>query len=288
MAWCLGDFEQSTAGLSDATRRAYCADLADAVSHFERQGCSTPGDVTTTHVRRYLAQLAQRGRAASTIRRRLASLRAYFRWLSREQLVEADPTSGLLAPRGPSRLPTILGADDLRQLLDEPPASSDRRSVMTLAVLELLYGSGVRVAELCALDVDAVQLARHRATVLGKGRKERVVPLSEPAIQALRRWLTEREGVTPDPDDRNALFFNARGRRLGTRDVRRLLDRVSPRPLHPHEFRHTFATHLLDGGADLRVVQELLGHTDLATTQIYTHVSRERLRSTYDVSHPRA
>jgi integrase/recombinase XerC len=155
------------------------------------------------------------------------------------------------------------------------------------AVLEVLYGSGLRVSELCGLDVSSLALAVGAATVWGKGSKERRVPLSEPAVGALRRWLEARAHVVT-PDQGDALFGNERGKRLAPRDVRRIVDRRSPTPTHPHALRHSFATHLLDGGADLRAVQELLGHADVATTQRYTHVSRERLSSAYREAHPRA
>jgi integrase/recombinase XerC len=154
-------------------------------------------------------------------------------------------------------------------------------------VLETLYGSGVRVSELCSLDVGAVRLDEGALVVWGKGDKQRRVPIGEPAVEALRVWMSIRLDVVP-PDQHAALFANERGRRLTPRDVRRILDRRSASPTHPHALRHTFATHLLDGGADLRAVQELLGHADVATTQRYTHVSRDRLRAAYRQAHPRA
>ena len=158
-----------------------------------------------------------------------------------------------------------------------------------LALLELLYGSGLRIAEATALDVDDVDLDRARVVVWGKGGKQRTVPLSSPAIDALRRWLADgRAALATDVTPAGAVFLNRRGRRLTPRDARRVLDRRANEPTHPHALRHTFATHLLDGGADLRVVQELLGHSDLATTQRYTHVSKERLRTVFDATHPRA
>jgi site-specific recombinase XerD len=187
----------------------------------------------------------------------------------------------------------VLRQDELNVLLDAPPAAvaGDDPAIRARddAVLEVLYGSGLRVGELCGLRPADLDLARGRATVWGKGGKQRVVPLSEPAVAALRRWLADgRPHVAEAGSPADALFLNRRGHRLSPRDVRRLLDRRAAAPTHPHALRHTFATHLLDGGADLRAVQDLLGHSDLATTQRYTHVSRERLRSVYDASHPRA
>jgi site-specific recombinase XerD len=208
-------------------------------------------------------------------------------------IVPTDPSAGLSAPRGESRLPRVLRQDELnvlleelpRALLDDPPAIRSRDD----AVLEVLYSSGVRVGELCSLDVSDLDLTRGRAIVWGKGGKQRSVPLGEPAVAALEHWVrSARAELLTSDTPAGALFVNRAGRRLTPRDVRRLLDRRAPSPTHPHALRHTFATHLLDGGADLRAVQELLGHADLATTQRYTHVSRERLRSVYDATHPRA
>src|SRR5690606_16205498 len=157
------------------------------------------------------------------------------------------------------------------------------------ALVELLYGSGLRIAEATALDVDDLDLDRCLATVWGKGDKQRLVPLSEPTVDCLRRWLTDgRQHLVTEQSPAAAVFLNRRGRRLTPRDARRILDRRAVEPTHPHALRHTFATHLLDGGADLRVVQELLGHSDVATTQRYTHVSKERLRAVLDATHPRA
>jgi site-specific recombinase XerD len=183
----------------------------------------------------------------------------------------------------------VLSAGDLSDLLDGPAPDDEPlwRKRRDDAVLELLYGSGVRVGELCGLDVDAVDLARAGLVVWGKGGKERRVPLSEPATDALAAWLRIRRDVLADSGGA-ALFGNERGNRLTPRDVRRIIDRRSPVPTHPHALRHSFATHLLDGGADLRAVQELLGHSDVSTTQRYTHVSKERLRTVYADTHPRA
>jgi site-specific recombinase XerD len=199
----------------------------------------------------------------------------------------------LSAPSPDSRLPRVLGHAEIDQLLESPatdgPAHSgdvDRRDD---AVLELLYGSGLRVAELCGLDVGDVDLARHVVTVTGKGSKQRQVLIHARCAAAVRAWLDgPRRAMERNESPVQALFFNRRGNRLGPRDVRRLLDRRSPVPTHPHALRHSFATHLLDGGADLRVVQELLGHASLQTTQVYTHVSKERLLTVYSGTHPRA
>jgi site-specific recombinase XerD len=203
--------------------------------------------------------------------------------------VALDPSTSLRAPSGEARLPRVLDHGDVHALLDgdTPPDEPHWRRVRDDAVLEVLYGSGVRVGELCGLRVDALDLGAGAMSVWGKGSKERRVPLSGPAVIALRTWLGVRHDVVA-PDAGAALFGNERGHVLTPRDVRRIIDRRSPRPTHPHALRHTFATHLLDGGADLRAVQELLGHADVATTQRYTHVSNHRLREAYAEAHPRA
>jgi site-specific recombinase XerD len=213
--------------------------------------------------------------------------------LARTGVLAVDPSSGLSAPSGEGRLPRVLRTDELTTLLDEPPVvvESDPEHVRLRddAVLELLYGSGLRVSELCGLRPEDLDLPAGAVTVWGKGSKQRRVPITAPAAEALAGWLQRgRVALVSDETPPDAVFLNARGRRLGPRDVRRLLDRRAPAPTHPHALRHTFATHLLDGGADLRVVQELLGHADLSTTQRYTHVSKERLRSVYEATHPRA
>jgi integrase/recombinase XerC len=187
----------------------------------------------------------------------------------------------------------VLRADELDVLLDHPPAAvdgdPDHVRLRDDAVLELLYGSGLRVAELCGLTPSDVDVQARTVTVWGKGSKQRRVPMSDAAADAVRGWLADaRASMCTSASPVDALFVNRRGRRLGPRDVRRIIDRRAAAPTHPHALRHTFATHLLDGGADLRAVQELLGHADLATTQVYTHVSKERLRDVYHRSHPRA
>ena len=296
-AWSEDDFVAALP-LSPSTLEVYRRDVAAFVEWVARSGARGPGDVDRRTLRRYVASLSTRGLARRTISRKASVLRRYFGWLSTTGRVAVDPSAGLVVPSGAARLPRVLRADELAVLLDEPgfpePSDDTERALRARddALLELLYGSGLRVSEVCGLDPDAVALDRQRLTVWGKGAKQRVVPLSDPAVRALRRWLALRPGhlatLPTVPDDAGALFHNSRGRRLTPRDVRRVLDRRSPVPTHPHALRHTFATHLLDGGADLRVVQELLGHSDLATTQVYTHVSKERLRSVYDATHPRA
>jgi site-specific recombinase XerD len=290
--WRCDEFVGSLTAVSPATQNAYRRDLDGFVVWAERAGVAEPAAVTRVTLRRYLAFLATRRRAKRTVARKASALRRYFRWAVRTGLVAADPTARMSAPKGEGRLPRVLPADELHVLLDDPPAATGDDPVVRArddAVLELLYGSGLRVGELCSLDVGAVDVARGRVVVWGKGGRQRQVPVNETAATAVRRWLERgRPAMAKIDEPGDALFLNRRGHRLTPRDVRRILDRRAPSPTHPHALRHSFATHLLDGGADLRAVQELLGHADLATTQIYTHVSKERLRRVFDETHPRA
>lgn len=293
MPWRAADFLASLTSAAPRTVEAYRRDLAGFTGWALEQGIAAPSGVDRLLLRRYLAHLAAEGYARRSMARKASALRRYFRWAHRQGLIAADPSVGLTAPRGDGRLPRVLQQDELNALLEAPPArcADDPDAVRARddAVLEVLYGAGLRVGELCSLDVADLALEHGRATVWGKGGKQRAVPLGEPAVAALTRWLERRDELPATTDDaERALFRNRRGRRLTPRDVRRLLDRRASAPTHPHALRHTFATHLLDGGADLRAVQELLGHADLATTQRYTHVSRERLRSVYEATHPRA
>jgi integrase/recombinase XerC len=293
MAWHEGDFLASLTSVAPRTVEAYGTDVAGFIAWAERGGVTEPSAVDRTLLRRYIAYLSTRRYARRSIARKASALRRYFTWAARTGRIPADPSSGLSAPRGDGRLPRVLRHDELTTLLDDPPAAiaGDDPAIRARddAVLELLYGSGLRVGELCALGPADLDLERGRALVWGKGGKQRAVPLSAPAVEALRAWVDgPRRALATGDADIDALFLNRRGRRLTPRDARRILDRRAASPTHPHALRHTFATHLLDGGADLRSVQELLGHADLATTQRYTHVSRERLRSVYDATHPRA
>lgn len=330
--WLLDDFIGSLTGSSRNTQLAYRRDLDALVAWCASAGLREPRAVSRLVLRRYLGHLTTQGYATRTIARHLASHRRYFSFLLRRGVVSVDPTGRLFAPSAPGRLPRVLGAAELDALFDgrrdrslsqdagasvrskrqegsDPPGSASPsadsfarlRADRDSAVIEILYGSGLRVSELCGLIPAQVDLGRRMLRVLGKGSKERLVPLSEPAADALQRWCTSSRAAFLDvvrsrtelagsakTDEGLPVFVNERAKPLAPRDVRRILDRRSSAPIHPHALRHTFATHLLDGGADLRVVQELLGHADLATTQHYTHVSKERLRSVYDDAHPRA
>ena len=245
-------------------------------------------------LRRYVAWLGTRPEkplAKRSVARHVSSLRRYFAHLRRTGVLEVDPSTSLRAPSGDGRLPRVLDLAEVAGLLDgaTPDDEPHWRRLRDDAVLELLYGSGVRVGELCGLRLDSLDLAGGAVTVWGKGAKQRRVPLSDPAVAAVRAWLGVRGEVVP-AEAGAVVFGNERGHALTPRDVRRIVDRRSPKGVstHPHALRHTFATHLLDGGADLRAVQELLGHADVSTTQRYTHVSNHLLREVYAEAHPRA
>jgi site-specific recombinase XerD len=283
-AWDVAPYEDWLRGRADETRRAYVGDLVAFAQWMSRSGVTGPAEVDRLHLRRYLASLGTRRLARATMARKAAALRCYFAWSLRRGRIPADPARSLRAPTGKGRLPRVLSGAEIAALLDHRDGTPlEQRD---LAVLELLYAAGLRVSELCGLDRAGFDGRARTVTVLGKGGKERRVPIHDRAADALRVWLEGGRAAMAGPQE--AVFVNQRGGRLGPRDVRRILDRRAVSPTHPHAVRHTFATHLLDGGADLRVVQELLGHASLATTQIYTHVSKERLRAVYEGTHPRA
>jgi site-specific recombinase XerD len=293
-AWLIEQFARSLSSLSDHTVSAYASDVRGFALWAARAGVEAPTAVKRTNLRRYLAFLTTRQYARRSVARKAAALRRYFTWLVRSGHLAADPTVGLQARGGDGRLPRVLERRDLDELLEGalPEDEPDWRRRRDDAVLEVLYGSGLRVSELCGLTARSLDLDAAAIVVWGKGAKQRRVPLSAPAVAALRSWLGVRHevlAVDTEPGPAGpVLFGNERGRPLTPRDVRRIIDRRSPSPTHPHALRHSFATHLLDGGADLRAVQELLGHSSVSTTQRYTHVSRERLRAAYTDAHPRA
>ncbi len=292
MSWELDAFARSIGGRSPHTVRAYVGDIVAFTQWAERAGRCSPAQVDRLLLRRYLAYLATRRYARATVSRKAAALRHYFAWLRRTAVLDIDPAARLRAPSGSGRLPRVLGPGELGRLLDDPsPGAGEDEPVRSRddSILELLYGSGLRVSELCGLDLDDLDLTSHTVTVVGKGDRQRRLPMHDRCVETLRRWTSHgRPAMMGAQSPPEALFLNTRGRRLGPRDVRRVLDRRALVPTHPHALRHSFATHLLDGGADLRIVQELLGHASLQTTQVYTHVSKERLVSVHAATHPRA
>jgi len=292
VAWQLDEFTRSLTSVSPRTVEAYRADIAAFIDWCERAAIDGPSAVQRITLRRYLAFLNTRRYARRTVARKAAALRRYFRWLSRVGSIAVDPSARLSAPKGDARLPHVLAGSELDVLFAAPPGGSptdDAVALRDVAVVELLYGSGLRVGELCALRPGDIDLRRRLVVVWGKGSKQRQVPMTPPSAESIAVWLANgRATLVTDASPGDVVFLNRRGRPLSPRDVRRILDRRASAPTHPHALRHTFATHLLDGGADLRAVQELLGHADLATTQLYTPVSKERLRAVYDATHPRA
>ncbi len=283
--------------LSPATVRAYRSDLADLAAS---TGDIPLVDIDLEHLREWLWTATKRGDARATLARRAAAARGFFAWALEAGYLPTDPSLRLLAPKRHRTLPAVATADALRDLLDRLAATAAEGDPLALrdsAILELLYGSALRVSELCGLDIDDLDPGRATARVTGKGSKERVVPYGRPAARAIEAYLVRgRPSLRARSRAASAgteLFVGARGGRIGPRSVYDLVARtlapvVGSSAVGPHALRHSAATHLLDGGADLRAVQEMLGHASLGTTQIYTHVSSERLAATYRLAHPRA
>ncbi|MGI8407237.1 MAG: tyrosine recombinase XerC [Actinomycetota bacterium] len=279
--------------LSPHTLVAYTSDLRRFRDWAEDAGITLLSQIDRRSLRRYVSALGREGLSRRSIARGSSALRSLLRWAVDHDHIPVSPAEDLETPRLNRPLPKVLKAEEAAFLCELPPEDTPE-GIRDRAVIELLYDSGLRVAELCALDVDELDLRSGSVQVVGKGRKERRVPLAEPCIDALRGYLAtarpQLSGRASQPSP--GLFLGSRGGRMGQRAVRAMLERYvvaeGGRSLSPHVLRHSFATHLLDGGADLRAVQELLGHEDLATTQIYTHVSTERLKAVYEKSHPRA
>lgn len=283
-------------GLSEHTQRAYLGDLRNLISYARARGILDLADLTLSDLRSWLAAQSESGASRSTLARRAASARAFLRWATRTQVIGADPSLRLVAPKRAKSLPGVLRQDEMGAVLDVAAVAADDLDAVHLrdrAMLELLYASGIRVGELVGLDIDDVLFGANVVRVLGKGAKERTVPFGIPAANALQEWLRLGRGQVVTSVSGPALFLGRRGGRVDPRQVRtavhQVLQHVPEVPdVGPHGLRHSAATHLLEGGADLRVVQEILGHASLATTQIYTHVSVERLRRSYQQAHPRA
>lgn len=276
--------------------RAYLADLHDLAGHLESVGVESWGDVSLADLRSWLARLDAAGASRATVARRSAAVRGFFAWAFRTSAVPRNPASRLVAPKRTKTLPDVLRQDQATALMDLAAIAADDADPVHLrnrAMLEMMYASGVRVAELVGLDLDDVDRSELVMRVVGKGDKERTVPFGRPAAEALEAWLQSGRPRLLVPGSGPALFLGARGRRVDPRVVRevvhRLLRETPGAPdLGPHGLRHSAATHLVEGGADIRLVQELLGHASLATTQVYTHVSVERLRRSFSQAHPRA
>lgn len=299
LAGLLADYERhlvSERDLSPHTVRAYLRDLETLLVHAGRLGIEQIEDLDLRTLRSWLANQQIRGKSRSTMARRATAARVFTAWLARTGRVPVDPGASLGSPKPHKPLPAVLRADEARALIESAIEVADDGSpvaVRDVAILELLYATGMRVGELVGLDVDDLDRERQVARVFGKGRKERSVPYGQPAAVALDRWLRLGRPALAAPGAAGALFLGARGGRLDQRGVRSLVHRrIAEIPgapdLGPHGLRHSAATHLLEGGADLRSVQEMLGHASMATTQLYTHVTTDRLRSAYLQAHPRA
>ncbi|MGK0673175.1 MAG: tyrosine recombinase XerC [Halothiobacillaceae bacterium] len=274
---------------SPHTRKAYARDLADAWGFLAAQGLTDWSQTQPQHLRLWLAKRHAEGLSSRTLARRLAAVRALLRSLRREGVIEHDPSLGLRLPRADRRLPETLEPEPLNHLLDQP--ADDALEARDFAMLELMYGSGLRLAEVCGLALQDIDLSEGFACVLGKGGKRRIVPVGQSALAALRRWLPLRALFAPAGE--NALFVSRLGRPIAPRTVQGRLTRLARKHgfvgrLHPHMLRHACASHFLQNSGDLRAVQELLGHSSLATTQIYTHLDFQHLAKVYDAAHPRA
>ena len=271
---------------SPHTLRSYRGDLVDFQRYLDSAGGGAPAAADTRAVRGYLASLHGRGLDAASVARRLAALRSFYRFLVRRGALERNPAREVRTPRLPRKLVSFLPIDEATALVDARALGGAQRD-RDVAILELLYASGLRVSALVGLDVDALDRDERTVRVLGKGRKERIVPFGSKAARAVDAYLARRGGA------RGPLFTNQRGGRLTVRSIHTIVRRAAraariDRRVSPHTLRHTFATHLLDGGADLRAIQELLGHARLSTTQRYTHVGADQLMKVYDAAHPRA
>jgi len=283
-------------GRSAHTVRAYRGDVDALLIHALTEGVTTLAGLDLGLLRRWLGEQSTAGLSRSTLARRAATVRSFTSWALREELLEVDPALRLKAPKRDHALPAVLQQQQIQRLMEALETRAGDGEAVALrdhAMVELLYATGIRVGELAGTDIDSLNKERRTLTVLGKGNKERVVPYGVPAAQALEKWLSLGRTALAKPNSGPALFLGKRGARIDQRAVRTVVEHVfgdlgDTSATGPHTLRHSAATHLLDGGADLRAVQEILGHSSLATTQLYTHVSVERLRESYKQAHPRA
>ena len=275
--------------LSPHTEAAYRRDLDALVAYCESERIAGWKQIDNFHVRTFAAREHRDGLGPRSVQRRLSAVRGFFNFLIREKVIEANPAADIRAPKAAKRLPKTLDVDQVASLLERKP--TDALTRRDHAMLELLYSSGLRLAELAGLDLPDLDLADRTVRVLGKGSKTRILPVGKQATAALRTWLGERSALVKDGG--SALFVGQSGKRLGARAIQRRIGRWALKsglnvPVHPHLLRHSFATHLLESSRDLRGVQELLGHADISTTQVYTHLDFQHLARIYDESHPRA
>jgi integrase/recombinase XerC len=283
--------------LSNNSVRAYLADLESLLVHVNQLGITEFSQLTLNHIRSWLANLQTKGAARSSITRRVVSIRAFTYWGARNGWLATDIGRDLIAPKPEKHLPEVLDVESAVFTIEALQArASENENPLTLrdlAIVETLYGSGIRVSELSGLNVEDIDRERNTVRVIGKGNKERIVPIGLPAIRAIENWISRGRNELSNSMGDPALFLGSRGKRIDQRVVREIVYEAtqalgSNKRLGPHALRHSAATHLLEGGADLRTVQEILGHSSLSTTQIYTHVSEERIKKAYEQAHPRA
>ena len=287
----------SERNLSANSVRAYLADLESLLLHINQLGITEFSALELNHIRSWLANLQTKGAARSSITRRVVSIRAFTYWGARNGWLNSDIGRELVAPKPERHLPDVLDVESAALALEALALRNSEEqtpeSIRDLAIVETLYASGIRVSELTGLDLLDIDQERQTLRVVGKGDKERIVPIGNPAMRAIENWLTEGRPKLVSEDSAAALFLGSRGKRIDQRVVRAIVYEAmsalgGDRRLSPHALRHSAATHLLEGGADLRTVQEILGHSSLSTTQIYTHVSQERIKKSYEQAHPRA
>jgi integrase/recombinase XerC len=283
--------------LSTHTIRAYLGDLESLITHLEAIGVADIADLELVHLRSWLANQQVKGGARTTLSRRAVSVRLFTKWAVKNKFLAKDVAATLATPKGHRTLPEVLEIADAKLAMDSLATRAAEEetpiSLRDVAMVEVLYASGARVAELCGLDLSDIDYDRQTIRVLGKGNKERTIPLGNPAMRALNLYLKEARDTLKNAQSANAVFLGVRGKRIDQRTVRTVVYNALQaiegiERMGPHALRHSAATHLLEGGADLRTVQEILGHASLATTQIYTHVSTERLQKAFKQAHPRA
>jgi integrase/recombinase XerC len=283
--------------LSEHTTRAYLGDLTSFFENLELQKVDDLSNVTIAHIRSWLATQQVKGGARTTLSRRAVSIRLFTKWATKKGFLAKDIGLTLATPKGHRTLPEVLSISDATVAMDSLATrvaeEESATSIRDCAILEVLYASGARVSELCGLDLDDIDYQRNTILVLGKGNKERTIPLGNPAMKALNNWIKNARSEMANGASGEAVFLGVRGKRIDQRTVRTVVYEAlealeGAQRLGPHALRHSAATHLLEGGADLRTVQEILGHASLATTQIYTHVSTERLQKAFKQAHPRA
>jgi len=281
--------------LADNSIRGYVSDLESFLAHIAKLGITEFSELQITHIRSWLANLQSTGISRATLARRIVSIRAFTYWAASQGWIPSDIGSDLAIPKAHKTLPEVLNHSQTQIVLDAivTKAGEDPTpiNIRDLAMIEVLYASGIRVSEICGLNIRDIDWERNTLLVLGKGDKERVVPIGLPALAAVKNWISVGRPEFANTNSGDAVFLGARGKRIDQRTVREVVyDSMEAIGSHmsPHGLRHTAATHLLEGGADLRTVQEILGHSSLATTQIYTHVSPERLKTAYEQAHPRA